>query len=169
MAAVDEARAQLIAALAAWDYSSAYPNAYTDPKAPIIVPASPPDILANITTYRRDQQTSAILSVALLDISDTFRTLGDHLGPGAGQLQRYGTRVDLAFTVIAWADQQAGGPDLCQKLAGQVEGCVFYNRARLLSYRHLRSRGGHETYEDRPGLWTCDVTVIGDGVASYDA
>lgn len=169
MGAIDESRSQLIQALADWDWSSCYPGGYTDPKAPIIVPANPNDIMANIVAYRRDQMTSAILSVHLIDLNDSFRTLGDHLGPGAGQTQRYGTRVELAFLLGCWADQQAGGSDLCQKLAGQVEGCVFYNRVRLAAYRHLRARSGHEVFEDRPQLWHCDVVVTGDGIASYDA
>ncbi len=169
MAAIDEARTQLMAAFAAWDWSPAYPSGYTDPKAPLVVPANPNDIIPNLVTFRRDQQTRAILSVALLDVDDTFRTLGDHLGPGAGQLQRFGTRVNLAFLCICWADQQAGGSDICQKLAGQVEGCVFYNRVRLAAYRHLRTHSGHEAFEDRSQLWRCDLVVMGDGVASYDA
>lgn len=169
MASIDEARSQLITALANWDWSSAYAPGYTGTKAPVIVPASPPDIIQNFVTYVRDQQTSAIVSVDLVDVLDMHRSLGDHYGPGANGLQRYGTRVDLVFNIEAWADQAAGGPDLVQKLAGQVEGCCFYNKVRLSAYRHLVTRSGREAYEDRASLWRCGVLVYGDGVASYDA
>lgn len=169
MASIDESRDQLIAALAAWDYGPAYPVAYTGVKAPAIVTASPADLIDNFVTYTRDQGTSAIVSVELVDVLDTHRSLGDHFGPGAGGLQRYGTRVDLVYSIECWADQQAGGSDLVQKLAGQVEGCVFYNKVRLTSYRHLVTRSGREAYEDRASLWRCGILVYGDGVASYDA
>lgn len=169
MGAIDEARGQLMTALSNWDWSSAYPAPYTGTKAPVLVVASPADVMQNFTTYIRDQQTNAIVSVELVDIMDIHRSLGDHFGPGTGQLQRFGTRVDLVFNVECWADQQAGGSDLVQKLAGQVEGCAFYNKVRLPAYRHLITRSGREAYEDRPQLWRCGVLIYGDGIASYDA
>jgi hypothetical protein len=167
--AIEEARAELIGALYNWDFSPAYPTGYAGTKAPVLVNASPEDIIQNFITYTKDQQTKAIISVELVDIMDTHRALGDHLGPGAGNLQRYGTRVDLTFNVECWADQQSGGSDLVQKLASQVEGCAFYNKVRLTAYRHLITRSGREAYEDRVQLWRCGVLVYGDGVASYDA
>lgn len=170
MAVFDECRIQLRDALAAWDYTSAFPDdpTYTLPKGPTFVRGWPYDILDQILQETNGEMTQPIISMELSHSVDNFRSLGGYMsGAGAG-ITRIATRTTVGFIVSSWADQRLGGPDMVEHLAGLIQQCAFYNRSRLPAYRNLRTTTSREAYEDRPQMWRIDVNVEGDAIVSYD-
>lgn len=170
MALFDEARIQLRDAFSQWDFSSCFPTdaTYTNPKGVVIVRGWPYDILDNILAETNGQMTQPIISIEIGHSMDTFRSLGGVMGGAAPGFTRIGTRVNLSYIVGCWADEQLGGSDMTEALAGQVQGCCFYNRSRLAAFRNLKTTTSREAFEDRPQLWRVDITVEGDAVVSYD-
>jgi hypothetical protein len=164
----DEAEDQLIAALNAWDYRTVFSGGVE------VMSDWPYDRLSDINGEIQDgAMVKPIISVVAAHSMDTFRGIGGQMStsgalpaPGA---TRHATRVGMAFVVGCWADQRLGGYDTVKRLAGQAQGCIFYNQNRLAAYRHLRMKTSDPAFEDRPALWTFHLTVEGDAVVSYDA
>lgn len=167
MGLYDEIETQVLGALEAWDYRSV---------------ASSGVVLADEWPYERTedilgegpdrQMTKPMITVVGAHSTDTFRGLGGQMStagpPPSGGTTRYATRAGVALIVSCWADQKLGGYDTVKKLAGQVQGCLFYNRNRLSAYRHLRVKVGDPSFEERDGLWSWHLTVEGDAVVSID-
>lgn len=169
MGLYEDTELQIMTALANWDFTPAWPPTFGGDKSVAITPGYPSDTLDNILKTQFSQQYKrAVISVRLQDSFDSFRTLGGVLGPGAQTMTRYATRVELVYTVSAWADQQMGGPDTVRGLGSQIQGCMFYNRSRLTAIRQLETRLSGETYQDRPQMWRFDITVRGYTLVSYD-
>lgn len=173
MGAVDETFTQLAGALKTWDFTPAFPSAFITAggkKSVQIVSGWPMDIIDNMQTESNNgSMTQAILSL-FIHGDDEIRALGDHFGPGAGQLQRFGTRWSFVAVTTCWADQQMGGADTVTKLAGQVYGCYFFNRTRLTVVKLTRvASTSREAYQEREQLWRYDLTAEGYAVVSYDA
>lgn len=159
MAAPDEARAQLTSAINAWDFSVCFPGGYTGIKAVMVVPEFPYDVIDNMLQENHGQMTQPIISVGLEDDMDTFRTLG-----GKFSQTQIATRVGLAFIIMAWADQFMGGYDTAEKLIGQVQGCLFYNRISLAAYRHLRTHSVKTSLDERTQMWVGELVCEGDAL-----
>lgn len=174
MAAFDEARSQLVTAIASWDFSPAFPAGYTGAKAVLITIASPFDTIDNMLSEASNgQMTQPVIAIALADGISAPRALGNHSvgiagSPPAGQSE-FSIRKGLLFTIEVWADQMLGGAETVEKIAGQVDGCVFYNTTRLAAYRHLRCASAKPSYDDAIQAWCCTLHVEGDAVLSYFA
>lgn len=173
MGVYDEAREQLIGALYAWDFSGAFGDnpTYAGPKNVEIVSGWP---YSTIDAMMQEDpnlgfMTKPIISIVGAGAPDRPRNLGNALGAGVGNTRRFGTLVLPKFMLSCWADEQVGASQVVERLAGEIQGCIFYNQNRLAAYRHLVCQASHEAFQDRPELWRMDLTVDGDAVMSYDA
>ncbi len=169
---IDMTYDQLSKALKAWDFTPAYPAAFLalgGDKSVLTVPGWPYDIIENMITESNGVMTRAVCSI-IINGDDEPRALGDHLGPGAGSLQRFGTRWVFTARISAWADQAMGGADTVTKMFGQVYGCFFFNRMRLSIVKLTKvASGTREAFQDREQLWRYDTLVDGYAVMNYDA
>ncbi len=167
MGMFDEAEDQLLTALTAWDWTSVFAGGVET------MSDWPYDRLLDLNGQLADgKMTQPIISIVAAHSTDTFRAIGGHMTTSGAQpapgMVRFSARVGMAFMVCTWADERLGGYETVKKLAGQAQGCIFYNRNRLAAYRHLRMKTSDPAYQDRPGLWTYHLTVEGDAVVSYD-
>ena len=176
MGAFDEARLQIVTALGAWDFSPAFPAGYAGTKGVLITIDSPYDTIDNMLSEGSNptgQMTMPVIAIALADGISAPRTLGNHSvgiagSPPVGQSE-FSVRKGLLFTIEVWADQILGGAETVEKIAGQVDGCIFYNTTRLAAYRHLRTASAKPSYDDALQAWCCTLHVEGDAVVSYFA
>lgn len=156
-----------------WDYSSIFPidPSYTFPKGPVIVDGWPWQLLRQIETKTNGQATQPIISITMLEPSDSPRSFSDVIatGVGAGPLQwRLGRRAAPSFLISCWADQQLGGMDFSRKLGGQVYQAMFYNKNRLTTIRHLKLVHSREGFEDAAQLYRHDSIYTGDVFITLD-
>lgn len=167
MAAVDEISSEIITSLNAFDFSPAFPQAYTGTKAVMIVKGWPYDLVDNMLSETNGQMTRPIISVTSVGTPTSFRSLGNLFGSvAAGVAPTYAMRVEASFLISAWADQSLGGTDTVEKLGGLLEGWALLNQNSLTAYRHLRISTASEVYADAPQLWRYDATVHGDAILS---
>lgn len=178
MGVYDEGRNQIINALYAWDFTPAFPAGYAPPNGGdgvMIVPAWPADLLENLLQESPDGlMTMPVISVVTNYLYQWSRTLGDNFNVlpayplAVGTTIRKGARYELTYLTTVWTDAQLGAGETAEKIAGQVVGCMFYNKNRLSAIRNIRSQHSRLTYVDRPQLWRFDIWVDGDVVATYD-
>ena len=173
MAAIDEAHAQLVAALKAWDFSPAFPGGYTGTKAVLLVPTYPYELIDNLLSETNGQMTQPVISVVNQHgrSPETHRTFGEIL---AGDptvpigKTRYARRVRIVFQITSWADQIMGGHETAEKLGGQVQGCLFVNKSSLAAYKQLCVIHTQVNYDDHPQIWSMDVWVEGYSLITFD-
>ena len=122
----------------------------------MVVPEFPYDVVDNLQSESNGQMNQPIIAIGLEDDMDTFRTLGGWVSPTVK-----GTRVGLAFLITSWADQAMGGYETTEKLIGQVQGCLLYNRTSLAAYRQLRTHSVKTTYDERTQMWVGELIVEG--------
>ena len=150
--------------------NGAYTAGYTGAKNVMILPSGWTfDVIDNILAETNGIMTKPILTLTEVEPLLQIRTLGDHYGPGAGGLQRYGRRIDATISIGCWADRRLGGYNMCKRLASQVQGAVFINRVSLPAFRDLEIVRVLPAYEMKAGTWRADVVVKGLAVMSYDA
>lgn len=177
LSAPEEAREELIGALANWDWTNYFPSDY-DPALGIgvqITTEFPSDELLNIERNANGQLTKPIISVVDLN---THKALGDHAGPTLGNViglgvvpgttTRFGQTLEIIFQIDCWADLQLGGGDQAQRLGGGVIDCLFVNQNALAAYRRLMTTGGRLSQSDNSQLWRYMLTVSGRAVQSFD-
>jgi len=170
MAIVDEIRTQVMDSLYAFDFSSAFPAGYAGAKAVTIVRGWPYDLIDNMLGETDGQMTRPIVSVVDVDVTDTYRSLGNVSDVGAPVgMTRRATRVDATFLVGCWADQLLGGADTAELLGGLVIGWAFLHQVSLTAYRQLRASASHGVLQDRPQLWRYDVSLTGHALLTYDS
>lgn len=167
---VDEIRAEVMQSLYAYDFSSAFPAGYAGAKAVTIVRGWPYDLIDNMLAETDGQMTRPVVSVNDLDLTNTYRSLGNvsNVGAPVGMTRR-ATRVEAMFLVGCWADRLLGGADTAELLGGLVIGWAFLNQGSLTAYRQLRASASHGAYQDRPQLWRYDVSLTGNALLTYDA
>ena len=167
---VDEIRAQVMNSLLAYDFSSAFRSGYGGAKAVTLVRGWPYDLIDAMLAETDGQMTRPIVSVADVDVADTYRSLGNvsDVGAPVGKTRR-ATRVEASFLVGCWADQLLGGADTVELLGGLVIGWAFLNQASLTAYRQLRASASHGSFQDRAQLWRYDVTLTGHALLTYDS
>jgi len=112
--------------------------------------------------------TVPVISVMLANAQDTFRSMGGYFGSGpmTGTMT-YGTRVEGAYLVSAWADQQMGGAQTVENLAGLIQATAFINRTGLSAFQNLRTAASRPAYQMTDQLWRFDVTIEGMALVSY--
>lgn len=170
MAAEDEAVSQLAAAFKAWDFYPAFGPGYSGAKAVLITDQYPFDVIDNMLQESgTGYMTRPIISIRAAPSRLESRTLGETFGPGAGSTTRFGRRLWITFLVTAWADQTMGGNSTVESLAGQVQGCCFYNAFRLQAVKGLWAETSGNAFEERPQMWRYDLAVRSYAVVSYDA
>lgn len=167
---VDEIRQSVMNSLYAFDFSSAFTSGYGGTKAVTITRGWPYDLIDNMLSETDGQMTRPVISVSDVDVTDTYRSLGNvsNVGAPVGMTRR-ATRVEAVFLVGCWADQRLGGADMAEALGGLVMGWAFLNQVALTAYRQLRASASHGALEDRPQLWRYDVSLTGNALLTYDS
>lgn len=163
MGFADEVRLQCATSLGAWDWTPAFPVAYTGPKQVTIVPEYNYEVIDNLLGETKGQMTQPIISIGIADSMDTFRSLG-----GWFTQTIKATRVGVAVCFIAWADQAMGGYETVEKLAGQLQAWAFVNRTSLTSFTNLRMSASKPSYDDNAQIWCYEVTIEGMTLVNYN-